>query len=173
MSEEISKVRNIIRKDLSSVGLIPTGMAIQLVANDNAPLGFSLYIEAVYVHMYAGKSYTELLDYIKGPLQIQDNNMQRYLISTALHIRSSLVANAGNHKLAYKSLMLEKGAEKEVLQKLIESCVRVSSEFNVPWTKKYEFNELYKTKNNRSILGCMIILGALILVGFIIYKLII
>lgn len=167
MDDQLDTIRGIIRKDLESVGMIPTGIGIQLVAQDNPALGFGLLCEAVYIQLYHDRSLEDLQAYLSGPLQVDDVRTQAYIVKTALHVRAALVQHAGDHNKAYRQLMLDKGAEKDVVQKVIEACVRTSKEFKIPWSKTYAFAGL-DAPASRSYVGCVILL---VIAGVLVYGL--
>jgi hypothetical protein len=157
--ENIATLRGVFRKDLDTVGMIPTGIGIQMVAQEDPALGFGLLCEAIYVQLYHNRSLEDLLGYLGGPLQVEDERMRRYILKTALHVRAALVQHGGDHQKAYQQLMRDKGAEKEVVQKVIEACVRTAKEFKIPWNKTYAFADLETRKPSGGILGCVILLA--------------
>ena len=172
MDDQLDTIRGIIRKDLESVGMISTGVGIQLAAQDNPALGFGLLCEAVYVQLYHDRSQDDLLAYLSGPLQIEDERMQRYILKTALHVRAVLVQHGGDHQKAYQQIMRDKGAEKEVVQKVIEACVRTAKEFKIPWNKTYVFAELGSTKSSGGIVGCVVLLVIAVAILYGLYRLV-
>lgn len=170
--DTIATLRSAFRKDLESVGMVPTGIGIQIVAQGDPALGFGLLCEALYVHLYHDRSQEDLLAYLAGPLQVEDERMQRYIVKTALHVRAALVQHGGDHKKAYQQLMLDKGAEKEVVQKVIEACVRTAKEFKIPWSKTYTFAGLETTKPSGGIVGCVVLLVIALAILYGLYRLI-
>ena len=142
MDDELIKIRSAIRTDLTTVGKIPTGDGIQLIAKDDPAQAFALLCEAMYVQIYDGRTYTQIMDYLSGPLRVEDDTRRKHILETALHVRSALARRSGDHNAAYKRIMRDQGAEKDVVQKTIEACVLVSKEYEIPWDKVYQFEEI-------------------------------
>jgi hypothetical protein len=170
--ESIATLRGVFRKDLESVGMVPTGIGIQMVAQEDPALGFGLLCEALYVQLYHDRSQEELVAYLGGPLRVEDERMQRYILKTTLHVRAALVQHGGDHQQAYQQLMRDKGAEKEVVQKVIEACVRTAKEFKIPWNKTYAFADLGSTKSSGGMVGCLVLLGIAMAIVFALYLLV-
>lgn len=167
--DEILKIRAVIRKDLESVGMIPTGAGIGLVAGDDMELAMSLYCEAIYVFLYNGKSLEEIAAYVEGPLQL-DPEMGGYVIRSAFRVRSALEESDGDHNKAFKELMGDAGARESLIKILIQTCISTAREFNIPWNKKYSamLNEFLNSSNGFPW-GCLAILTVL---GVLVYFLI-
>lgn len=159
--DTLATIRGVFRKDLDSVGMVPTGIGIQMIAQDDAALGFGLLCEAVYVHLYHDRSREDLLAYLSGPLRVEAEPMRHYILKTVLHVRAVLVQHGGDHQKAYQQIMRDKGAEKEVVQKVIEACVRTAKEFKIPWNKTYAFAEPETATSAGSIFG-RLIMGAIV-----------
>jgi hypothetical protein len=171
MTDDLSLLRSSIRKDLVSVGLIPTGLGIQLVAQEDPALGFALLCEAIYVQLYHDREAEQILAYLAGPLLVQDAAMRNYMLKTALHVRKALVAAGGDHQAAYRALMRDSGAEKEVLQKVIEACVRTAKESGIPWDRTY-LADFSPRQAPRGWIGCVILLVILAALLYGLYRLV-
>lgn len=138
--EELTTARSILRKDLESVGMIPTGVAVQMIAQKDPDAGFALLIEAVYVQMFNNRTYEEIVDYLTGPMQVQEG-MAAYLISFAVHVREVFRRHKGNGKATMLELMKDKGADREKVKRLITVCHEVGREFKVPLEKTFAVEE--------------------------------
>lgn len=124
------------------------------------------------IHLYHDRSPEDLLAYLAGPLRVADERMQRYILKTVLHVRSALVQHAGDHNKAYQQLMNDKGAEKEVVQKVVEACVRTAREFKIPWTKRYVFADQENSRSSGGILGCLILVVIALVIVYGLYRLV-
>jgi hypothetical protein len=171
MVDKIAVVRMGMRKDISSVGFLPSGHIIQLAAGDDAALNFGLLCEAVYVQMYNNRSMEEILGYISGPLGIKDEKMIRYVFASVMRVRSALAKVAGDQNAAVRALMTDRGAEEAVVKKLVEACARTAREFNVPWSKEFFPDESVKT-TSPSFIGMAIFLCIVVGVLYGAYKLV-
>jgi hypothetical protein len=134
--EKLATVRRIIRKDLDSVGMIPTGVAIRMIAQDDPATGFALLIEAVYVRMFHDRDYDDIEAYLRGPMQVKDA-MAAYVITSAVHVREVFRRHQGSGKAALAELMRDKGAEKAQMKLLITTCHAVGREFNIPLERTF------------------------------------
>ncbi len=135
--DQLALLRSAMRKDLASVGVTPTGTGIQLIAQQDAVLGFALLCEAVYVQLYHGRPPEAILAYLAGPLLVHDPVMRQYILGSVLRVRRALSAAAGHAELAQRVLLGDARAEPAVIAALIAVCRRTAREFAIPWSADY------------------------------------
>jgi hypothetical protein len=156
VSREIEQLREIIRKDLTSVGFIPTGTGVQLLAAHNEAAVMWLYCESVFVQLFNGRDVEQVRDYLRGPMGIKDN-MVDYVIRSALVVRVALEKTQGNADEAMPELLEIKGAEPAVIEGIVEACIRTSNEFNIPWDRSFAPMMDEVRPKSGGILGCVIL----------------
>jgi hypothetical protein len=159
---DLAIIRLALRQEANSPGIIA---GITMVAKEDEALGFALMCEAVYVHMYQQRGLDEITAYLAGPLRVVNVGDRNSLLATALRIRAALVKADGDHDAAFRDVLSDQGAEKEVVQKIIEACIRTSREYRIPWSKTY-FPDFRPAAPSSSAVGCIILA---IIVAAIIY----
>jgi hypothetical protein len=156
--KNLESVRSAIRKDLDSVGLIPTGTGIQMVGSTHPPAIMWLYCEGVYVQLFNNRSLEEIGEYLRGPMQLK-GNMVNYILRSALHVRVTLEQCGGDSAKATELLMQDKGAERDVVDGMVEACIRTSNEYKIPWDRSFAAQLEESRSGGISFLGCAILLG--------------
>jgi hypothetical protein len=169
--EQIKMIRSILRKDLDSVGMLPSGIAIQLIASSNGNMAMALMLEAVYIQMFNGRDLKALRDYLLGPIRVNPE-MVDYLIKSAFRVRDALAPSKGDGKIALTDLMNDKGAEVELIKLSLTTCYNVSKEFKVPFDKKLAIQDEFSEFKKLHPMSCVVMSIVLIAIFYGIYKLI-
>ncbi len=159
LDERIETVRGILRKDLASTSFIPTGLAIQMIAQRDQFSSFRLIFEAILIRMYHDKSRDEIISYLQGPLLIEDVSMCRYLMKSAIKLRHALAKHDGNGKHALSELSEQKSITVEQAKVLLTMCHAVSHEFNIPWSKTYPYEAEFLEDPKPSLLEFFLFWG--------------
>lgn len=169
---EISQIREIIRQDLDSVGLIPTGKGIEMLANGDQAILYGLMCEAIYVRIYNGRDLEDVFMYLTGPMCLEPEVAHKFIMS-ALTVRMLLSKNSGNQAAALKTLMEKKQEqERPIVEAIIEACVRTSNEYNISWSTDFNhlMEEMLESSNTSSGKGCLIVIAiGLILITTLLY----
>lgn len=148
MKDQYDQIRSIIRKDLDSVGMIPTGTGIQLVCSNDPLMAMALIIESIYVQIFNDRDFSALMAYLMGPMLLNEEKAI-YFVSSAFRVRGALGLSRGNGKMALDDLMKDKGADSQLMKTLLTICFNVSKEYRIPFDKKLAAEiEFEKIKNS-------------------------
>jgi hypothetical protein len=167
MNDNIETIRSIIRKDLDSVGMIPTGVGLKLLGPGNEPQYYGLVCESIYVRLFNNKDFDDIEEYLQGPMQLP-YGVAMAMLRTATHVRDVLSKYKGDCKLAVDELIKEKNADSAVVASVVEAAHRVSNEYRVGWEKKYESALIQRrdesvSRGRKYMLGCLVVVVALFL----------
>ncbi|MBA3937304.1 MAG: hypothetical protein H0X38_07570 [Planctomycetes bacterium] len=121
-----TRLRALIRADLDSVSLIPTGVALGLLMASDPVRGFAVMCEAVAIWRMHGRSQAEIRDYLVTRLQVPAQ-MADYTWRSTMHVAAvctRVVRGRLAEGAAVDLLCQDPGAERPVIAALVAMMLR-------------------------------------------------